>query len=73
MKSMHPFKSYSAETKSVKMTPTTTMLPTWMRMDNMIPMCLPRYAGDTNGPAKFQIDCYKTVGAAHTRYHGNAL
>ena len=37
------FKSYWRETKSVTTTPTT---PT-TRTDNMIPMCLPCYAGDT--------------------------
>ena len=52
MKSIHPFKSYWTETKSVTTTPTTTPTtppPTPLPTDNMIPMCLPcyEYAGDT--------------------------
>ena len=42
IQSMPPFKSYWVETKSVTMTPPPK---TWT--DNLIPMCLPCYAGDT--------------------------
>ena len=41
MKFMHPFKSYWMETKSV------TAAPMPPQTNNIIPMCLPCYAGDT--------------------------
>ena len=70
MKSMPPFKSYWAETKSVRTTLMPPPLP-MMRTDNMISMCLPCYAGDTKTKSKKWKQLIKNKGRITPKPHAH--